>query len=97
MGIYRFFLADNRYLLAIIGINRFFLKIGIGIGLIFKVENRYRYRQGLKLENWLKSVSVRKNRPIPTFFIHSVTFCCVLSLYNSNSVHAKDVITSWHN
>ena len=32
-------------------------KIGIGIGLIYIVENWY--RQGLKLENWLKSVSVR--------------------------------------
>ena len=39
--------------------------MGIGLGLIFIVENWYRYRQGLKLENQLKSVSVKKNRSGP--------------------------------
>ena len=37
------YLANNQYLLAIIGIYRYFLKISIG--LIFIVENWYRYRK----------------------------------------------------
>ena len=49
---------SNRYQYRLIGIDSHHIgKIGIGIVLIFIVENRY--RQGLKLENWLKSVSVR--------------------------------------